>query len=567
MSFGVRQLAFQIGTPPREGGAPDPVFTESLDLGMRIERNRPVTMSDGVTIFVDLFTPEHLEAPVPALVAWGPYGKHNGGSVYQQFADESGTKGGGVETDWISPYTTFEGPDPRQWCRLGYAVINVDPRGTWYSGGDFGTVWDAREAHDAGDLIAWAAAEPWSNGKVGMTGVSYLAVSQWWAASLRPPALAAINPTEGVTDVFREFSFHGGIPSEFPMFWQTHRLKYSVSKIEALGDMMLTNPVDDDYWQSKRPVLENIDVPAYVIASWSDQGLHTRGTLEGFERIGSEYKFLEVHGRKKWEYYHQPSTVARQKLFFDRFLKGIDNGLDDWPRVRLELRESFYRGIERVATQWPPAETQYTTLALDARSGSLVQKSPTEPSSVTYESPDGEAVFDFTFETQTDVVGGMRLHVWAETSAGTDLDLFVAVKKVAADGSLVDFAYANVLEHGPVALGWLRASHRQTDEALARPNRPWHTHRREEPITPRVPVELEVEIWPSGTRFEPGEKLRLIVRGGDVYPGAALWRHLETRNTGSQSIHAGGDYNSYLVVPTLPAAAEPQEERMWRERG
>lgn len=152
--FDPGRLVFQEGTSPLENRAPEPLFAVTTELGLRIERNRAVRMSDGVDIYVDLFLPEHQDGPVPALVAWGPYGKHNGGAVYQQFKDESGKAGGGVDPSWISPHTTFEGPDPRQWCALGYAVINVDPRGTWWSGGEFATVWDEREARDVGDLIA-----------------------------------------------------------------------------------------------------------------------------------------------------------------------------------------------------------------------------------------------------------------------------------------------------------------------------------------------------------------------------------------------------------------------------
>jgi predicted acyl esterase len=550
-----QDLLFQQGSSPAEDGVPEPRFSVNTDDGMLIERNQAVSLTDGTVIYLDVFRPEG-EQDVPALIAWGPYGKHNGGAVYQQFKDESGNQGGGVKPEWLSAYTTFEGPDPRQWCDNRYAVINVDPRATWWSAGDYATFWDEREAHDTVDVIAWAGTQPWCNGKVGMSGVSYLAVAQWWAASLRPPYLAAINPCEGLSDVYREFAFHGGIPSNFPTFWLKHRLKYSTTKVEAIADMMVDHPLDDSYWDTKRPDLSKIDVPAYVIASWSDQGLHTRGTLAAFEQISSPHRYLEVHGRKKWEYYHQPSTVNRQRQFFDRYLKDIDNGVDDWPPIRLETRISSYHGVERTPTAWPPPETTFRRLFLDAGAHTLTEQAPQVEATARYEAGKDSAddtSFDYTFTSPVDVIGGMKLRLWVEADGSDDMDMYVAIKKIDRDGNTVDFPFANVLEQGPTALGWLRVSHRSVDSDRSSDNRPWHTHLREDKLSAGQIVDVDIEIWPSGTRFEAGEGLRLLLRGSDFYTGAVMSRHLETRNNGNHLLHTGGSkYDSFLVIPMLP---------------
>jgi len=550
-----QDLLFQQGSSPAEDGVPEPRSSVNTDDGMLIERNQAVSLTDGTVIYLDVFRPEG-EQDVPALIAWGPYGKHNGGAVYQQFKDESGNQGGGVKPEWLSAYTTFEGPDPRQWCDNRYAVINVDPRATWWSAGDYATFWDEREAHDTVDVIAWAGTQPWCNGKVGMSGVSYLAVAQWWAASLRPPYLAAINPCEGLSDVYREFAFHGGIPSNFPTFWLKHRLKYSTTKVEAIADMMVDHPLDDSYWDTKRPDLSKIDVPAYVIASWSDQGLHTRGTLAAFEQISSPHRYLEVHGRKKWEYYHQPSTVNRQRQFFDRYLKDIDNGVDDWPPIRLETRISSYHGVERTPTAWPPPETTFRRLFLDAGAHTLTEQAPQVEATARYEAGKDSAddtSFDYTFTSPVDVIGGMKLRLWVEADGSDDMDMYVAIKKIDRDGNTVDFPFANVLEQGPTALGWLRVSHRSVDSDRSSNNRPWHTHLREDKLSAGQIVDVDIEIWPSGTRFEAGEGFRLLLRGSDFYTGAVMSRHLETRNNGNHLLHTGGSkYDSFLVIPMLP---------------
>jgi len=66
----------------------------------------------------------------------------------------------------------------------------------------------------------------------------------------------------------------------------------------------------------------DVAVPAFVVASWTDHGLHNRGTLEGFKKIASKDKWLLVHGRKKWWHFYQMDNVERRRQFFNRFLKG-----------------------------------------------------------------------------------------------------------------------------------------------------------------------------------------------------------------------------------------------------
>ena len=301
------------------------------------------------------------------------------------------------------------------------------------------------------------------------------------------------------------------------------------------------------------PDLASVQVPAYVIASWSDHGLHTRGTLRGFEALGSEHKFLEVHGRKKWEYYHQPATVSRQQLFFDHFLRDVDNEVGSWPQIRLETRTRYYEGVERHPSSWPPVETTLRTLHLDAAQMALTPAAPAAPASVAYDSEDEGASITFRhrFDEQTDIVGGMGLRVWMSAEDGDDIDLFVAVKKLDVHGEPVYFAFANVLERGPVALGWLRASHRTLDEERSTGDRPWHPHTSEAPLTPGQPVALDVEIWHSGTRFESGETLELCFKGSDFYTGAVMSRHIGLRNRGTHVVLTGSEHPSTLTLPIL----------------
>jgi putative CocE/NonD family hydrolase len=400
-----------------------------------------------------------------------------------------------------------------------------------------------------------------------MTGVSYLAIAQWQIAATRPPHLAAINPWEGVSDMYREFSFHGGIPEmAFSPIWQKS-ISYSLNRVEDVLAMMKAHPLFDAYWATKVADLPKINVPAYVVAGWGDQGLHLRGTLHAYNSIASENKWLEIHGRKKWEYFHRTSSVEKQRAFFDHFLKGIDNQVPRWPKVRLEVRDRYYAGKFRNERAWPLEGTQYRKLFLDARSG-LLKKAPVRTKSeVRYDAPGDEsrspaayredrAQFDYVFPGETELTGHMKLRLWVEAIGADDMDLFAAVQKFDRKGKYVPLAAFSALEDGPVALGWLRVSHRELDPKRSTPQQPWLRHKRLLKLKAGVPVPVEIEIWPSGTRFAKGETLRVVVQGSDIYR-YARWivraGHPKTVNAGTHVIHTGGRYDSHLLLPVIPA--------------
>ncbi|MGH2895304.1 MAG: CocE/NonD family hydrolase, partial [Solirubrobacteraceae bacterium] len=354
---------------------------------------------------------------------------------------------------------------------------------------------------------------------------------------------------------YREMSYHGGIPEDrFGPMWRSRRVPYSTGRVEDTVTMYAEHPLFDAYWQSKTPDLARVQVPAFVVASWSDQGLHTRGTLEGFRQISSQEKWLLVHGRKKWQFYYEPENVELLREFFDHFLRGISTGVGSWPRVRVEVRERFYVGHYRDDRQWPLSGTDYRPLYLDASTAQLQPAAAAGESEVRYDAVGGRAEFSHRFGADTDLVGPMRLHVWVQAQGADDMDLFVALQKFDADGEIVPFSFFNSLHDGPVALGWLRASHRELDEARSSPGQPWHPHRHEQLLKPGEVVAVDIEIWPSGTRFGAGEELRLVIQGSDVYtypPGVVNAGHSQTRNAGSHVIHTGGRYDSQLFIPVI----------------
>ncbi|AEA60153.1 CocE/NonD family hydrolase [Burkholderia gladioli] len=542
-----RSYKYIASVAPEAAEAPPLKHSVSVENGVVVERDVAVTLRDGVTIYVDVFRPEGA-GKVPPLIAWSPYGKHAPIQYDKYFTTA------GVATGQVSNFTAFEAPDPMYWCPRGFAVVNVDPRGAWHSEGRM-SYFNAGEAEDYYDLIEWAGTQPWSNGKVGLAGVSYLAVSQWHAAAKRPPHLAAINPWEGWTDPYREIAFHGGIPDSWFYAFVQSVAQFGLTEHEDMVTMAAEHPLFDDYWKGKIALLENIEVPAYVVASWSDHGLHTRGTLEGFKRISSKDKWLEIHGRKKWGYYYDPESLQRQEQFYTQFLKGQDAGMSAWPKVRLELRDAFYKGDFVNIEAWPPVDSRERILFLDAQDGSLQKEQVQTEGSASYVAG-GETAqplfFDYKFGRDAAIVGSIGLHLYLSADEATDADVFVAIQKLDADGTVVPFAYCAQFDDGPVALGWLRASHRELDVDQSTPERPVHLHRQTQPLEPKKPTLLDIEIWPSGTFFKKGESLRLLIQDRDVnqYPKTKVVnRHEITANRGRYTVHTGGDTPSHLVLP------------------
>jgi putative CocE/NonD family hydrolase len=411
-----------------------------------------------------------------------------------------------------------------------------------------------QDAEDYYDLIEWAASQPWCTGRVALMGVSYLSMSQWYVAALKPPHLSAIVPWEGVTDPYRELAFHGGIPeTKFVPIWNM-RLKRGrnrrFSRTEDFVNERDGHPLDDDYWRAKRPILENIEVPALVCASWSDQGLHTRGSIQGFERISSPQKWLFTHGRKKWETFYSDEAFSWQKRFLDHFLRQVDNGIDQVPRVRLEVRKAFYQQAVRSEENWPLASVEPLTLYLCANTGGLRKEPVGSEGKVEYQSTSrqGRAIFSYRFVSAVELIGSMRLKLWVSTRDSDDLDLFVVLEKIDPNGQEVFFSGFNGYERDSVAKGWLRASHREQDPSRSTLLCPWHRHSRVQNLRPGEIAPLEIEIWPSATLFEAGSCLQLRIQGHDIakYPA---FQHTKLVNRGWHTIFTGGRYDSCLTVP------------------
>jgi hypothetical protein len=542
---------YRPGLRPGLAGHPGFGYRQERIGDVLVERDITVPVRDGARLYADVFRPAG-GGPAPVIMGMAPFGKHPHIDLERAFP------GAEIPVGRLSPQTPFECFDPIRWVGYGYAVAFVDTRGNWFSEGD-ATFFTPQEATDGYDIVEWLAAQPWCTGRVAIGGVSYYGMTGWAVAATRPPHLAAIMPWDAASDIYRETAFHGGIPTlAFHHSWMW-LAGVGQGRVEDQEAGIVNHPMLDAYWQCRVADWQHIEVPTYAVTGWAND-LHLRGTLEAWQAIRSPQKYLDVHGGKEWKEFYTDAAVARQRAFFDHFLKDIDNEVPSWPQVRLARRTGGSSWKYRAGESWPRSDVAHRPLYLDAGAAVLSEKPVENEASLTYLATDeeGRAEFDFRFAEPTELMGYVKLRLWVAALDTNDADLFVALKKLDADGNEVPFVFSQMFDDGPAAVGWLRVSHRGLEETVSRPERPWHTHARRELLTGQDPVPVDVEIWPTSISFAAGESLRLVVQGSDVYksPGPFGVTHWPLHNFGRHVIHAGGRYDSHLLVPVVPSGGE-----------
>ena len=531
-----------------------------LPVDIVLDKDVAVPLRDGTTIYVDVYRPAGTE-PVPVIVGWSPYGKSRGNApMYVQLFGLLG-----MATEPLSGLMRFEGPDPAFWCANGYAVCNPDPRGSFNSEGDI-RVWSRDEGQDFADLIEWLGVRDWCNGKVGSSGNSYLAIAQWFAAAEQPAHLAAIAPWEGMSDIYRDLVVRGGIP-DYPF---PRRLAASFVGRNLAEDLVAEAeryPLMGEFWASKIPAFEKITVPAYVVASYSNS-IHTPGTFRGWREIASAEKWLRIHNTMEWPDYYEESNLTDLRRFFDHYLLDIDNGWEDTPRVRYAVLD--LEGHDRIlqpAGEFPPEGVNNLKYYLDATSDTLSTEAPGAAATESYDAEsEGSVSFTVRVDAPTELVGYPKAHLWVEADGADDLDLFVLLQKLDADG--IPLEQINVPNQGPQMYGLtrtgaailayrgsngrLRASMRRLDAAKSTDTVPAHTFDRVEKLSPGEVVEVDIDLFPIGLALGEGQSLRLTLSGhhllGGVMPGVD---NVPSDNRGRHIIHTGGPRPSYLQLPVL----------------
>ena len=516
--------------------------------GIICEQDVAVEMRDGAKLYCDIFRPETSgpDEQVPAILAWSNYGKRP--NEYRTGKDVAYTPG--VPEGCISPMAKFEAADPSYWCNNGYAVINVDIRGIGYSDG-YNDQFGIQDGQDGYDFIEWTAQQPWCNGKVTMAGSSALAISQWHIAAQQPPHLACIAPWEGCSDMYRESIYEGGIPAiAFTRFATLGAA--GKNGIDDQGAMGLKYPLMNAYWRNKIPDFSKIQVPMYVTAGWNH--FHLRGTIMAYRMAGSKEKWLRAHREFEWPDFYMPENIEDLKRFFDRYCKGIHNGWESTPRVRIDVQDAYDELHEerRPEAEFPLARTRYRQLHLDAATMGASFDPVAAESSVSYDANEGQAEFDYTFAEDTEITGYMKLHAWVEAVGHDDMDLFITIKKIGTDGVELPMCVFGDSAPHPGAWGKLRVSHRELDPEQSTDFQPIQSHERELKLQPGEIVPIDVEINPTSRFWHAGEKLRVQICGRYIrdehWIEPLIW---ETDNVGQHVIHTGGQYDSYLQIPVI----------------
>jgi len=517
-------------------------FKSEIRDGMQIDWDVPIEMDDGIILRADVFRPIQ-SGQYPSLISYGPYGK---GLSFQKgyptawekmVSDHPDTAAGSS-----NKYQNWEVLDPEKWVPDGYICIRVDSRGAGRSPG----VVDhhsPRETQDFFDCIEWAGVQAWSNGNVGLAGISYYGTNQWRVAALKPPHLKAMCIWEGYSDRYRDSTHHGGILCTFVKNWQDMQVRNvqhglgtrgPISELtgelvcgpETLTDEELAanrvpmwqelqdHQMDDDYYAVRKSVFSDIEVPLLSAGNWGGQGLHLRGNIEGFMRSGSKHKWLEMHGGAHWTGLYTDYGVDIQKRFFDFYLKNIDNGWEQsQPKLQLQIRYIDHF-VERYEDAWPIPRTMWTKLYLNCTDNSLSFDPPMENTQVSYQPlVKGTTFYTKPFTEEVEITGPVAMKLFM-SSLSNDADIFAVLHVYDTTGQEVVFQGA-LDPHTPIGQGWLRASHRELDENLSTPYRPYYRHQRKFPLNPGQKTELDVEIWPTSIVIPKGYQFALSILGKD----------------------------------------------------
>ncbi len=561
-----------------------------------------IPLRDGSFLYGDVFRPDD-DDPHPVVMSLGFYGKsfHHECICSEEDAEEKEVE----EDRYFSgnpdglQYENHESVDTSTWVPNGYVCIRVDSRGVCKSPG-FQAPFSVQEAEDYYDAIEWAGAQPWSNGNVGLWGMSYLAMTQHSVASLRPPHLKAMIALGTDADMYNEAVYGGGL---FGVgFWNWWHKAWSGKNFcgqRRETDWMarvLASPFNDTAAYGPggsifmSPQVEQATAPVWIVGPQTGVTIHHLGSSETFIRStgaqARKFDFVDAW----FPHSYRASTVAEHMRFFDHWLRGIDNGAMDGAPVRVQVRTGNGAHYVLEEEQWPIARTTYRRWYLDAspadwagdgrrsdflRIGESIpvadrsaeydahldlgqpSLAPTGPTGGTPRWSTGISFVSEPLAEDIVLVGYMKVGLWV-SSTSSDMDVFVSLRVLDEQGR--EIRYESVAQPvdpihiHPVGHGLLKVSHRRLDAARSTQYWPVHTHTETdyEPLEAGQIVPIEVGLNPSSAVIRQGYRLRI-----DVQPytpsGLPVRAYDETYHLGAtNAVYTGPRHPSYVQLPIVP---------------
>lgn len=547
------------------------------------EKNVYVAIRDGVHLAVDIYRPD-ARGKFPALLAMSPYGKE-----IQELPLPPQASSGPLWDGCI------EAGDSKYIVPRGYAHIVADIRGTGYSEGEYVGFFSRQEAQDGYDLVEWIAEQPWCDGNVGMMGMSYFGGIQPWVATEQPPHLKAIFPVGAWTDTYRHFMYHGGVLWAFfyglwdgrggdsgyamknvvsamaknlPREEFEHRLQEALNNpdIQKFSNFyhllkypqknplfvdILLNPCDGPFYRERSSIydLEKINIPVYAIGAWV-RSWWADGALGLYNGASSPDKKVTIDPSgtfaRPWVSYHDEAI-----RWFDHWLKGIDTGIMDEPPIKL-----YVKGINqwRYEHEWPLARTQPTKFHLRSFGG----LSP-EPE-MYMDEPDSfmQPPLYMSYEVKSIKYQSSPLSQDMEVTGPVALYLHASIDQDDTNW-IVKLSDVDEQERQSelLATGYLKASHRATDEGRSTPGQPYHPHTTSEPVVPGQIYEYAIGLTPISNVFKAGHRIKLEIQSLEysepergVQPPLNI--HLCSSRTTLHNIYRDKEHQSHLLLPVIP---------------
>ncbi len=550
---------------------------------MKVKRDVFVPTRDGTRLAVNIYYPD-AEGKFPALLSYSHYGKD-----IQDLPIPKGTP-----TNFRTGNGGIEAGNSKYFASRGYVHVSADARGTGHSEGAWRLA-TTKEQEDGYDLVEWIARQPWCNGNIGMLGMSSFAMIQYLVAAQKPPHLKAIFPFEGSTDFYRSFGYRGGI-FDFGFFfqWWHHIPAHTIEPLD-IPDAELKSMVEAAMknrdiqgnpnifisleWPEKNPIMfdfaihphdgpfywersaytkfDKIRVPTYCMSRWTTWLFHLPGAFAAYNGINAPKKLMiglpEAKGKDKYVF-----TVGRPwneghdiiLRWYDHWLKGIDTGIMDEPPISILLQGTDKWRYEH---EWPLARTKWIKFYL-SEGEKLSEAPPTldeKPDSFvnlpTLKPRQKVPCVKYTTEPldqDLEITGPSALYFHASLSEG-DANWMVEIFDLSPDGS-----------KRLVTMGWLKASHRELNEARSKPYQPFHPHTRNIPVEPGKIYEYALEIRETSNVFKAGHRLQLIIKGQDSpYEGPEHFRethfHLLNMKETQHTVYHTPKYQSHWLAPVI----------------